>query len=286
MRIATSTIFEAGVRQLGTLQSDMAKLQTQMSSNKRVVTPSDDPVAASRALEVTQSQSLNTQLATNRSNARSALSQEEVTLNGVTSLLQDVQDLVVSSGNGTFTDADRASKATELEGRLQDLLGLANTADGNGGFMFSGYKSATQPFNLSATGADYAGDQGQRMVQIGSTRVQAAGDDQRQRDLRRRPHRQRHLPDRGGHRQHRLGHRGAGLGHQPQRTEHRQLRDPVLGRRHAGRDHLQRERHLDSRRRPAVLSEPGRTSAGAEHQLRRHVDQTSPAPRPTATASR
>jgi flagellar hook-associated protein 3 FlgL len=170
MRIATSTIFEAGVRQLGTLQSDMAKLQLQMSSNSRVVTPSDDPVAASRALEVKQSQSLNTQLATNRSNARSSLSQEEVALNGVTSLLQDVQDLVVSAGNGTFTDADRASKATEIEGRLQDLLGLANTADGNGGYMFSGYKSATQPFNLSATGADYAGDQGQRMVQIGSTR--------------------------------------------------------------------------------------------------------------------
>jgi len=170
MRIATSTIFEAGVRQLGTLQSDMAKLQLQMSSNKRVVTPSDDPVAAARALEVTQSQSLNTQLATNRSNARSSLSQEEVALNSVTSLLQDVQDLVVSSGNASFTDADRASKATELEGRLADLLGLANSADGNGGFMFSGYKSATQPFNLNETGADYAGDQGQRMVQVGSTR--------------------------------------------------------------------------------------------------------------------
>jgi len=170
MRIATSTIFEAGVRQLGTLQSDMAKLQLQMSTNKRVVTPSDDPIAASRALEVTQSQSLNTQLATNRSNARSSLSQEEVVLNSVTSLLQDVQDLVVSSGNASFTDSDRASKATELEGRLADLLGLANSTDGNGGYMFSGYKSATQPFNQSATGADYFGDQGQRQVQIGSTR--------------------------------------------------------------------------------------------------------------------
>jgi flagellar hook-associated protein 3 FlgL len=170
MRIATSTIFEAGTRQLGTLQSGMAKLQLQMSTNKRVVTPSDDPIAASRALEVTQSQSLNTQLATNRSNARSALSQEEVALNGVTELLQDVQSLVVSAGNGTFTDADRASKATELEGRLNDLLGLANSADGNGGYVFSGFKSNTQPFNLTATGATYSGDQGQRMVQVGSTR--------------------------------------------------------------------------------------------------------------------
>jgi flagellar hook-associated protein 3 FlgL len=84
MRISTNTIFDNGVGQLGTLQSNMAKLQLQMSTNKRVVTPSDDPVASARALEVTQSQSINTQLATNRSNARSSLSQEEVTLDGVT----------------------------------------------------------------------------------------------------------------------------------------------------------------------------------------------------------
>jgi flagellar hook-associated protein 3 FlgL len=170
MRIATSTIFEAGTRQLGTLQSDMAKLQLQMSTNKRVVSPSDDPIAASRALEVTQSQSINTQLDTNRANARSSLSQEEVILNGVTELMSSVQELVVKAGNASLGDADRASIATELEGRLSDLLGLANSTDGNGAYMFSGYKSATQPFNQTATGAQYDGDQGQRNVQIGSTR--------------------------------------------------------------------------------------------------------------------
>jgi flagellar hook-associated protein 3 FlgL len=170
MRIATSTIFEAGTRQLGTLQSDMAKLQLQMSTNKRVVSPSDDPIAASRALEVTQSQSINTQLDTNRANARSSLSQEEVILNGVTELMSSVQELVVKAGNASLGDADRASIATELEGRLADLLGLANSTDGNGAYMFSGYKSATQPFNQTATGAQYDGDQGRRNVQIGSTR--------------------------------------------------------------------------------------------------------------------
>jgi len=170
MRIATSTIFEAGTRQLGTLQSDMAKLQLQMSTNRRVVAPSDDPIAAARALEVTQSQSINTQLDTNRANARSSLSQEEVILNGVTELMSSVQELVVKAGNASLGDADRASIATELEGRLSDLLGLANSTDGNGAYMFSGYKSATQPFNQTATGAQYDGDQGQRNVQIGSTR--------------------------------------------------------------------------------------------------------------------
>lgn len=170
MRISTNTIFENGTRQLGTLQTNMAKLQLQMSTNKRVVTPSDDPVASARALEVTQSQSINTQLTTNRSNARSELSQEDVTLDSVSSLLTNVQTLVVSAGNAALSDSDRASIATQLQGSMNDLLGLANTADGNGGYVFSGYKSATQPFNLTETGAQYDGDQGQRQVQVGSNR--------------------------------------------------------------------------------------------------------------------
>ena len=170
MRISTNTIFDNGVRQLGTLQTGMAKLQLQMSTDTRVVTPSDDPVAAARALEVTQSQSINTQLTTNRSNARSSLSQEAVSLSSVSDLMTSMQTLVVSAGNASLNDSDRASIATQLQGNLNDLLGLANTSDGNGGYVFSGYKSATQPFNLTATGAQYDGDQGQRAVQVGSTR--------------------------------------------------------------------------------------------------------------------
>jgi flagellar hook-associated protein 3 FlgL len=170
MRIATSTIFENGTRQLGTLQSDMAKLQTQMATNKRVNTPSDDPIAAARALEVTQSQSINTQLATNRSGARSALSTENVALDSVTDLLQSVQDTVTAAGNGALSDSDRATMAAKLEGNLSDLIGLANTADGNGNYLFSGYKAGTQPFTATAAGAQYDGDQGQRQVQVASTR--------------------------------------------------------------------------------------------------------------------
>jgi len=58
----------------------------------------------------------------------------------------------------------------ELEGRLADLIGQANTSDGVGGYVFSGYKSTTLPFTATATGAAYQGDQGQRELQVGSTR--------------------------------------------------------------------------------------------------------------------
>ena len=176
MRISTNTIFETGTNQLGTLQSQIAKTQLQLSTNRRMLTAADDPIASARALEVTQSQSINTQFGTNRQNARSSLSQVELALAGTTSLIQDVQTIAVNAGNGALSQADRASLATELSGRLEDLLGLANSADGAGGYLFSGYKSTTLPFTQTATGAQYQGDQGQRQLQVGSSRQVAISD--------------------------------------------------------------------------------------------------------------
>jgi flagellar hook-associated protein 3 FlgL len=170
MRISTSTIFSTGTSQLSSLQSAISKTQMQLSTNRRVLTASDDPIASARALEVTQSQSINNQYGTNRQNARSSLSQVEQALGGVTSLIQDVQTLVVNAGDGSLSQSDRQSIATELKGRLDDLLGLANTADGAGGYLFSGFRSTTQPFTQTATGAQYHGDQGQRELQVGSSR--------------------------------------------------------------------------------------------------------------------
>ena len=170
MRISTNMMFEQGTTQLGTLNSNISKTQMQLSTNRRILTAADDPIAAARALEVTQSQSVNTQYGVNRQNARTSLSLEEQTLGGTTSLIQDVQTLVVNAGNGTLTDTDRKSLAVELQGRLDDMLALANTADGSGGFLFSGFKSTTLPFTQTATGAQYNGDQGSRTLQISSGR--------------------------------------------------------------------------------------------------------------------
>lgn len=170
MRISSKTIYDIGVNQLSTLQAQMARTQQQLSTGRKNLTAADDPIATSRALEVTQSQSINTQLFTNRQNAKSALSQEEVALASTSTLIQDVKTLTVNAGNGSLSQKDRESLAVELEGRLNDMLGIANTADGAGGYLFSGYRSTTLPFTQTASGADYQGDQGQRELQVGSTR--------------------------------------------------------------------------------------------------------------------
>lgn len=176
MRISTSTMFETGTNQLGTLQVQLARTQQQLATNRRMLTPADDPIASARALEVSQAQSVNTQFATNRQNARSTLSLEDSALAGVTTLLQDAQTLAITAGNGAYSASDRATIANELSGRLEDLIGLANSNDGTGGYLFGGFRSASPPFVRSATGTTYVGDQGQRQVQIGSARQIAMSD--------------------------------------------------------------------------------------------------------------
>ncbi|HEX7984828.1 MAG TPA: flagellar hook-associated protein FlgL [Duganella sp.] len=171
MRISSKTIYDVGVGQISSLQSALARTQSQLSTGRKNLTAADDPIATARALEVTQSQGINTQLVTNRANAKTMLSLESVALRSAGTIMQDIKTLTVNAGNGSMTQKDRESLAVELEGKLNDLLGQANSSDGVGGYVFSGYKSTTLPFTQTATGAAYQGDQGQRSLQVGSTRT-------------------------------------------------------------------------------------------------------------------
>ncbi|WP_151636376.1 flagellar hook-associated protein FlgL [Noviherbaspirillum aerium] len=176
MRISTSSLFESGRVRMSELQSGLSKTQQQLAANKRILTPADDPLAAAQALEVTQSKEVNAQYAVNRQAATNSLSLEEHVLQSVTTLIQNVQTLAVSAGNPALSDVERKFMATELNGRLEELIGLANTRDGTGNFLFSGYQSTTQPFARTSSGASYAADQGQRNLQVGPARQIAISD--------------------------------------------------------------------------------------------------------------
>jgi len=173
MRISTQTLFDSGAARIGDLQSSLYKTQQQLATGRRVLTPSDDPIAAARALEVTQSQSLNTQYGTNRGYAKDSLAMVDGTLSSVTELLQNVKTTAISAGNGTLGDSERASIATALQSSLGQLVGLANTRDGQGNYLFSGFQTNTPAFAQTATGVQYQGDQGQRLIQVDSSRQMA-----------------------------------------------------------------------------------------------------------------
>lgn len=176
MRISTNTLYSAGMNRLSELQSGLLKTQQQLSTGRRMLTPADDPIAAARALDLTQSQSVNTQYGNNRMNAKNALMQEEGVLQSVTGLIQDMKTLTVAAGNGALDDSQRKFIAVELRATFDQLLGLANSRDGAGNYLFAGFQATTEPFGGSAGGVQYLGDQGQKLLQVGAARQMAIGD--------------------------------------------------------------------------------------------------------------
>ncbi|MEI8031650.1 MAG: flagellar hook-associated protein FlgL [Comamonadaceae bacterium] len=177
MRISSNTFRDAGVAAMQQQNEKLLQVMQQVASGRRILTPADDPVGAVQALSVTQSQSINAQHSTNVGAARDSLTLEESVLGNITSLLQDVRTISVNAGNGVLTSSDRASLATELGNKYQQLLGLANTVDGSGQYLFSGYQGGVRPFSESAPGTiAYGGDQGQRLIQISASDQIAVSD--------------------------------------------------------------------------------------------------------------
>ncbi|MGE5526877.1 MAG: flagellar hook-associated protein FlgL [Rhodospirillaceae bacterium] len=180
MRISTNLIYQQGVSGMQRQQTELAKTQRQMSLGTRLLSPSDDPVAAARVLVIDQASATNDQYEVNRGAARSALGLEESVLTSVGDLLQQVRTTAIYAGNGTLTNSDRAALVTELKSHFAALMGLANATDGTGQYLFSGYQGATQPFSGAIGAVQYNGDQGQRLVQAGPSRqlpISDAGSD-------------------------------------------------------------------------------------------------------------
>ncbi|MCE1432613.1 flagellar hook-associated protein FlgL [Enterobacter hormaechei] len=169
MRISTQMMYEQSMRGVTNSQSLWLSYGEQMSTGKRINRPSDDPIAASQAVVLSQAQTQNSQYALARSFATTKVSLEENVLSQVTTAIQAAQEKIVNAGNGTLSDDDRASLATNLQGIRDQLMNLANSTDGNGRYIFSGYKTEAAAFDQ--TTGDYKGGGTPISQQVDSART-------------------------------------------------------------------------------------------------------------------
>lgn len=178
MRVSTVTMFEQSVSAMNRQQNEFLKVGQQMATGKRVINPSDDPRAASQALAVSQSIATTQQYMDTRITARNTLSQVDSVLDSVFYAITSARTLILQAANGTLSDADRQSLASDLNGIYETMLGLANTTDGNGNYLFGGYQNSSPPFVVDSTGAAYVGDDNVQVLQVDATRqmpVQESG---------------------------------------------------------------------------------------------------------------
>lgn len=175
MRISSRQMFDTGVAGLQLNQQNLFRLQNQLSSGRKVLTPADDPVAAAQALVVTQSKEMVGQYKENQGGAKAQLGTLESHLATLTDMLLALHERAYQARNKSYSDNERNFIASELRDNLESLIELANATDGTGQYLFAGYQGAIKPFALTGSGAvSYFGDDGERKLQVGPSRQMAA----------------------------------------------------------------------------------------------------------------
>ncbi|QKL01325.1 flagellar hook-associated protein 3 [Pseudomonas sp. NY5710] len=177
VRISTSQFYNTNSANYQSNFAKTVKTQQEASDGIRVRSAKDDPVGAARLLQLEQQQNMLKQYGSNITNVRNALGTAESTLNSIGNILQRVNELAVSSGNGAFTDADRKANADELASLEDQLFNLMNSRDESGKYIFSGSRGDTPPYVRNADGTySYQGDQGKLNLQVGDMLSLAANE--------------------------------------------------------------------------------------------------------------
>ncbi|MCG5538697.1 flagellar hook-associated protein FlgL [Halorhodospira sp. 9622] len=171
MRVSTSHMQNTAVQNMTGQQSEINDTQTQLSSGRRVLRPSDDPTSAARTLDLKRATESVERFNRNGDLARTRLSMSESALEQAGNELQRIRELTVQAANGSQDADTRSYIAAEIEERYKQLVELGNSRDGNGEYLFSGSRTRTQPFNMGTDGhVTYHGDQNSRQVRIGPGR--------------------------------------------------------------------------------------------------------------------
>lgn len=177
VRFSTLQINRQGLNGLLDVQAAATKTQQQISTGKRVLTPGDDPIAATRILQLSRELNLNSLYTNNANELQGNLEREDVALSSISDLLQRAQELVLQAGDGALAQEQRRFLSIEVKGIIESMAQTMNSRDGNGNYIFSGLSTGEQPYTKGGDSRyRFNGDDGQRTIQLGPTSFVQASD--------------------------------------------------------------------------------------------------------------
>ena len=167
MSISTRLFNEQAITRFNRITSDIQETQDKIAASKKVLKASDDPVAAAKISFVREQKVMLERFNTNIDRAQTRLSLTETVVSESVNLITRAYELGIQASNDTLTAVDRRAISFEIGQIRESIMGLANSKDTNGDYLFAGYKSNIQPFVSNEEGeVEFAGDRGVHSVQI------------------------------------------------------------------------------------------------------------------------
>ncbi len=169
MRISTNQLYDQNIRAIMDNQRGLSETQNALNTGKRLNKPSDDPVGAAKVVRLTEELDKLGQYQRNNNLLTNSLEQQEAVFTNIYQTAQRARTLVQQAGSGVLSDADRKAIGTELAQIRDEMLGMMNTQDANGNYIFAGHQSQTQPFVFNGGASNpvtYQGDGGDNTVKL------------------------------------------------------------------------------------------------------------------------
>lgn len=156
-RLGTANMYDSTVRNINSRQSNLVDLMSKTTAGKRVLRPSDDPVAAAQAERALTRMSRVDSDQRALDAQRNIISYAESTLGEANGALQEFRSLLLGAGNGSYNQASRDALVKQMTSLRDQLFSYANRKDSNGLPLFRGLDSSEQPIQ----GYSFAGQAGQ-----------------------------------------------------------------------------------------------------------------------------
>ena len=133
----------------------MFKYQEQLSSMKQISRPSDDPLKASKILDLKNELKQNDQYKTTINASIDFTNVQDAALDSATNSLQNISRLTQQAANGTYNEQDRQAIKTEIENEVASMLDALNTSFG-GRYVFGGQRSTEKPFTINKEDGNFS----------------------------------------------------------------------------------------------------------------------------------
>ena len=146
----------------------LARAQEVVTSGRRINHLVDDPIGATRAMNLRTFESSIAQYRRNIDNTLPFLEQSDAIFDDVVKGLTRAKELTVQMANAIYSPVERRAAAKEVHQIFEHLLSVANTKVENR-FLFGGFINGTAPFAQTAAGVNYLGDNGDIRIQTNTS---------------------------------------------------------------------------------------------------------------------
>lgn len=146
MRITEATFTRNYLANINDSRLRMSKLQSQLSTGKLVLSPSDDPDAANNILRIKNALSKNTQFQSNVSDGSSMMQATSHALDNFSELMVQAKEILTKARSGGQIE-NLGTYADQIDQLLTNAVQEANTQF-NGKYLFGGTQTTDPPFTL------------------------------------------------------------------------------------------------------------------------------------------